>query len=44
MYLAEDSILSLGILTQPKKQYTLKFVPDACASTDPVDNLEDFLG
>ena len=36
MYLAEDRILSLGIFCQKGSQYTLKYVPDAVAYTDPM--------
>lgn len=36
MYLAEDRILSLGIYCQMDSKYTLKYVPDAIAYTDPM--------
>lgn len=38
MYLAEDRILSLGIYCQMNAKYTLKYVPDAVAFTDPMKN------
>jgi chitin synthase len=38
MYLAEDRILSLGIYCQMNAKYTLKYVPDAVAYTDPMKN------
>lgn len=36
MYLAEDRILSLGIYCQMDQKYTLKYVPNAGARTDPM--------
>ena len=36
MYLAEDRILSLGIYSQMNSKYTLKYIPDAIAYTDPM--------
>jgi chitin synthase len=36
MYLAEDRILSLGIYCQMDSKYTLRYVPDAIAYTDPM--------
>lgn len=36
MYLAEDRILSLGIYCQMDERYTLKYVPNAHARTDPM--------
>ena len=36
MYLAEDRILSLGIYCQTDSEYTLKYVPNAVAYTDPM--------
>jgi len=37
MFLAEDRILCLGMFTQLKEKYTLKYVPNAEAKTDAVD-------
>jgi cellulose synthase/poly-beta-1,6-N-acetylglucosamine synthase-like glycosyltransferase len=34
MFLAEDRILCLEIFT--KKNYIMKYIPDACSLTDPV--------
>jgi len=36
MYLAEDRILSLGIYCQHKSKYTLAYIPDGVAYTDPM--------
>lgn len=44
MYLAEDRILSLGIYCQQKSQYTLAYVPDAVAFTDPMKTHQALLG
>jgi len=44
MYLAEDRILSLGIYCQPKSAYTLMYVPDGVAFTDPMKNHKALLG
>ncbi|KAL4500526.1 hypothetical protein ABPG72_002950 [Tetrahymena utriculariae] len=43
MFLAEDRILCLGIYCQPDSNFTLKFIPDAKAFTDPVGTLEEFM-
>ena len=43
MYLAEDRILSLGIYTQTKEKYYLKYVPDAIAKTDPMKDHENLM-
>jgi chitin synthase len=44
MFLAEDRLLCLAIFTKEKEQYTLKYVPDAKARTDPVGDLPTFIG
>jgi chitin synthase len=44
MYLAEDRILSLGIYCQPKSKYTLSYIPDAVAFTDPMKDHKTLLG
>ncbi len=44
MYLAEDRILSLGIYCQPKSKYTLTYVPDGVAYTDPMKEHKTLLG
>lgn len=44
MYLAEDRILSLGIYCQPKSKYTLYYVPDGVAFTDPMKDHKTLLG
>lgn len=41
MYLAEDRILSLAIYCQLHKKYTLKYVPNAKACTDPMKTQAD---
>ena len=41
MYLAEDRILSLGIYCQIKSKYTLHYVPNAEACTDPMKTHQD---
>lgn len=41
MYLAEDRILCLEIYA--KKNYYLKYVPDAICHTDPIKNLADLM-
>lgn len=38
MYLAEDRILSLAIYCQRNERYSLKYVPNAKAKTDPMKN------
>jgi chitin synthase len=38
MYLAEDRILSLGIYCQMNCDYILKYVPNAIAYTDPMQD------
>lgn len=38
MYLAEDRILSLGIYCQMNCNYILKYVPNAIAYTDPMQD------
>ena len=43
MYLAEDRILSLGIYCQIKSAYTLHYVPDAVAFTDPMKTHQDLM-
>ncbi len=43
MYLAEDRILCLGIFCQLDSKYTLKYIPDAIAKTDAIDNLIEFI-
>jgi chitin synthase len=43
MYLAEDRILCLGIYCQKGAKYFLKYVPDAVAKTDPMDDLIDLM-
>ncbi|KRW99162.1 hypothetical protein PPERSA_07405 [Pseudocohnilembus persalinus] len=43
MYLAEDRILCLGIFCQVNSNYSLKYIPDAVAETDPVQTFEEFL-
>lgn len=43
MYLAEDRILSLGIYAQIKSKYTLLYVPDAIAYTDPMKDHENLM-
>ena len=43
MYLAEDRILSLGIYCQMDEQYTLKYVPNAHAYTDPMKDHENLM-
>ena len=43
VYLAEDRILSLGIVCQEDKTYKLKYVPDAYAETDAVMNFMEFI-
>ena len=44
MFLAEDRLLCLAIFTKEKCNYTLKYVPDAKAKTDPVGDLPTFIG
>jgi cellulose synthase/poly-beta-1,6-N-acetylglucosamine synthase-like glycosyltransferase len=44
MYLAEDRILSLGIYCQSKSKYTLMYVPDGVAYTDPMKDHKNLLG
>ncbi len=43
MYLAEDRILCLGIFCQSGKKMTLKYIPDAEARTDAVDDFVEFV-
>ncbi len=43
MYLAEDRILCLGLFTQIDSDYILKYVPDADAYTDAVDDFIEFM-
>lgn len=43
MYLAEDRILSLGIYCQQDRRFTLKYVPDAVAFTDPMKSHEQLM-
>lgn len=43
MYLAEDRILSLGIYCQQDKKFTLRYVPDAIAYTDPMKSHEQLM-
>ncbi len=43
MYLAEDRILSLGIYTVPDNKYTLKYIPDAMAKTDPMKSHKELM-
>ena len=43
MYLAEDRILSLGIYTQTNCEYTLKYVPNAIAYTDPMKDHKNLM-
>ena len=38
MYLAEDRMLSLGIYCQMDSKYILKYIPNAIAETDPMEN------
>jgi len=44
MYLAEDRILSLGIYGQSKSKYTMMYVPDGVAFTDPMKDHKTLLG
>lgn len=44
MYLAEDRILCLEIFSWIGKAYTLKYIPDAKASVDPVNSLYGMMG
>ena len=43
MYLAEDRILSLGIYCQTGCSYTLKYVPNAIAYTDPMKSHKNLM-
>lgn len=43
MYLAEDRILSLGIYCQMDQKYTLKYVPNAGARTDPMKDHQNLM-
>ena len=43
MYLAEDRILSLGIYCQQDRKFTLRYVPDAIAFTDPMKSHEQLM-
>jgi cellulose synthase/poly-beta-1,6-N-acetylglucosamine synthase-like glycosyltransferase len=43
MYLAEDRLLCLGIYTTVDNHFTLQYVPDAKAYTDPADSLCELL-
>eukprot|EP00825_Cyclidium_porcatum_P012454 TRINITY_DN164_c0_g1_i2.p1 TRINITY_DN164_c0_g1~~TRINITY_DN164_c0_g1_i2.p1 ORF type:complete len:547 (-),score=56.55 TRINITY_DN164_c0_g1_i2:396-2036(-) len=43
MFLAEDRILCLGIFTQLKCSYTLKYIEDAEAYTDSIDDFEGLI-
>jgi chitin synthase len=43
MYLAEDRILCLGIFCQAESNYIMKYIPDAVARTDAVDNIIEFI-
>ena len=43
MYLAEDRILSLGIYCQEDAKFTLKYVPNAIAYTDPMKDHENLM-
>ena len=43
MYLAEDRILSLGIYAQTDSKFTLKYVPNAIAYTDPMKDHENLM-
>ncbi|KRX06345.1 hypothetical protein PPERSA_04958 [Pseudocohnilembus persalinus] len=43
MYLAEDRILCLGIFAQEFFKYSLKYVPNARAYTDAIDNNIEFM-
>lgn len=38
MFLAEDRILCLEIFCRKARNFTLKYIPDAFAYTDPVFN------
>ena len=43
MFLAEDRLLSLGIFCQSDSKFVLKFVPDASAKVDAVDDYIEYL-
>ena len=43
MYLAEDRILCLGMFCQINSRYKLRYIPDAIARTDAVDDLIEFM-
>lgn len=43
MYLAEDRILCLGIYCKLGQTWTLDYIPDACAATDPVKTYPEFV-
>ncbi len=43
MFLAEDRILCLGIYCQVDSNYTLRYIPDAVARTDAVDDFLEFM-
>lgn len=43
MFLAEDRILCLGIFTQVNSKYILKYIEDAIARTDSINNFEDLV-
>jgi chitin synthase len=43
MFLAEDRILCLGIYCQVESNYTLRYIPDAVAKTDAVDDILEFM-
>lgn len=43
MFLAEDRILCLGIYCQMDRRYILKYVENAIANTDAVDDFETFI-
>jgi chitin synthase len=43
MFLAEDRILCIGIFTKKNYKFTLKYIPNACATTDAVDTVEELV-
>jgi len=43
MFLAEDRNLSLGLFCSPGNKYILKYIPNAVAKVDAVDNFPELI-
>jgi len=43
MNLAEDRVLSLSVYSLEGKDYTLKYIPNAIAETDVVEDIIEFM-